>query len=205
MELCKEYIHCKKCIMGERDKVFGSGNINADLMFIHISPGEDEESEMAPLAGSGGSIFNALLEKVGLKRNEVYVSNLTLCRSVEADNINKNRIPNSLEVSNCIDRLNKEIYIIDPKVIVLLGQPPIQYLVRQDKTSLSNARGKVQLVTVPGKEGAIIYPALATWPIAYLLRNPSVVVKDPLHDCLCDYAKALELSKIYKEKTGVLV
>jgi len=192
-ELCEEYRNCTNCDLYKlaNNKVMGAGNVNSPIMFIGISPGADEDKEGVPFVGKSGKKLDSVLYTLELKRESFYFTNLTLCRS--ADRIGKeelqNRDPTKPEFQACFTRLMKEIYIIDPVLIVTLGRTPTKYLTRKT-TEISKLRGRILDINIKGKETTITYPVLPTWHPSYLLRNPSTLEKDPLHQFSTDIQRA---------------
>ena len=120
MESCD---HCELC--GTRTNlVFGVGSPDADLMFIGEAPGEDEDKQGVPFVGRAGKKLTEIIEK-GMKipRSEVYIANILKCRPPG------NRNPNPAEMSVCMPYLLKQIAIIQPKVIVALGNVALNGLI----------------------------------------------------------------------------
>lgn len=114
-------IQCKKCTRCRlREKatqvVPGDGSSKADIMFIGEGPGANEDKEGIPFCGAAGKFLDQLLESIGIKRSEVYITNMVKCRPPG------NRDPSEDEMKACRPWLDKQIEFIDPKVFVLLGR-----------------------------------------------------------------------------------
>jgi uracil-DNA glycosylase family 4 len=134
-----EQIHeCTKCPLGyTRTKfVFGTGSVNADVMFIGEAPGADEDMQGEPFVGRAGQLLNKIIESVGMKREEVYICNILKCRPPN------NRDPEPLEMETCSPYLLKKIELLKPKFIICLGRISAQWLL-QTNESLGKLRGKV--------------------------------------------------------------
>lgn len=161
-DLFAPYINCQKCPLacqGRTQVVFGTGNPETKLMFIGEGPGRDEDLQGYPFVGRAGQLLNKIIEAMGLKRSDVYISNAVKCRPPN------NRTPLPLEVNTCKNLLLfKEIEIIQPQIICTLGSPATKALLG-DHIQISRARG-----VFAEFKGILVMP---TYHPAYLLRNPS--------------------------------
>jgi DNA polymerase len=117
-ELYKEITLCQKCEIAKyRTKaVPGEGAENAEVMFIGEAPGWHEDQQGRPFVGPAGQFLDELLATVGLKREQVYITNVIKTRPPS------NRDPLPMEIQNCRDWLKRQIDIIQPKMIVTLGR-----------------------------------------------------------------------------------
>ena len=116
---------CKKCGLwaNRKNVVFGEGNRNADLMFIGEGPGADEDEQGRPFVGRAGQLLTRMIAAMQFDRmNDVYIANIVKCRPPN------NRNPEPAEAACCIDYLKRQIELVQPKVIVLLGAVPLFYL-----------------------------------------------------------------------------
>ncbi len=115
-ELENSIINCNKCKLhkGRHNIVFGTGNKNADLMFIGEGPGADEDRLGEPFVGRAGQLMNLAFQMVGLKRDEVYIANIVKCRPPS------NRNPEQDEADSCMNYLRNQVILVKPKIIVLL-------------------------------------------------------------------------------------
>jgi uracil-DNA glycosylase len=154
-----EASRCQKCPLGKMRKnvVFGSGNMNAKLMFIGEAPGNDEDIQGLPFVGEAGKLLTKIIEAMGIKREEVYICNILKCRPPQ----NRNPLPE--EISVCINYLYTQIDEIRPKVICGLGKFSSQTLLNT-QTPISKLRGSWHKY-----RGMRFMP---TYHPAYLLRNP---------------------------------
>ena len=134
--LQREVSQCKKCQLanGRTNTVFGEGNLNAEIMFIGEGPGETEDKTGRPFVGDAGQLLTKIIEN-GMKipRDSVYIANIVKCRPP------RNRDPFPEEAASCIGYLKKQIEIVNPKVIVLLGRVATRYILGLE-TTLSAAR-----------------------------------------------------------------
>lgn len=113
--IVKNCTRCSLCKTRE-NIVNGNGNINADFMMVGEAPGADEDSCGIPFVGASGALIAVALEKLGITRDDVYISNIVKCRPP------KNRDPNDDEINACLPYLMYEIMEISPKIICLLGR-----------------------------------------------------------------------------------
>jgi len=158
----KQASNCHLCSLSKNRKqvVFGEGNFQANLMFIGNKPLEIEESEGKIFLGRGGEMLTAMIEKViGMAREEVYLTNLLKCHPLA------NKEIHASEFHTCKAYLFKEIELVQPKIIVTLGEEAYHYLTN-DTTPLNEIRG-----TIIEKENHSITP---TYHPNFLLKNPSL-------------------------------
>ncbi len=148
---------CKLHTLGRTQVVFGSGNPNADLMFVGEAPGADEDEQGVPFIGRAGQLLTKIIEAIGLTRDDVYIANVIKCRPPG------NRNPEPDEIAECEPFLLKQIETIRPKVIVALGTFAAHTLLRTG-APISKLRG-----TFHEYHGAQLLP---TFHPAYLLRSP---------------------------------
>jgi uracil-DNA glycosylase family 4 len=137
--------------------VFGDGNVKAELMFIGEGPGKDEDEQGIPFVGKAGQLLTKMIEAMQFTRKEVYIANIVKCRPPE------NRAPMDDEAGQCLPYLLRQIEIIRPKVIVLLGAVPLKYILGQ--SGITKIRGNWQEF-----KGIKVMPTLHP---AYLLRTPA--------------------------------
>ena len=150
---------CRRCSLCEgRSKiVFGSGNPNADLLFVGEGPGEQEDRQGLPFVGRAGELLTQMIEKgIGLSRDEVYICNIVKCRPPQ------NRTPLPPEVSACRPFLDGQIRAVAPKVIVTLGKPAASLLLDRE-IAITRMRG-----TWHDYKGIPLMPTLHP---AYVLRQ----------------------------------
>ena len=127
-ELKKACEGCQKCGLSEArtNIVFGTGDENADVLFVGEAPGEQEDLSGTPFVGRAGKLLNALLAEVGIARERVYIANILKCRPPE------NRDPTPAEEDACLPYLFEQIRIINPKIIVCLGRISAARLIKKD-------------------------------------------------------------------------
>lgn len=126
--LRSDVLDCTTCSLAEKctNKVPGIGPIDAKIMLVSESPGEDENREGVPFVGKGGEMLNKAIAAIGWKREDLYITNLLKCYSGE------NRPPTVPEISACFKHLRKEIQVVQPKVIVAMGSIAANTLIHPD-------------------------------------------------------------------------
>ena len=157
-ELEQSISNCKKCGLceGRTNIVFGTGNKNANIMFIGEGPGGDEDKEGIPFVGKAGQLMNKAFEGLEINREEVYIANIVKCRPPS------NRDPKEEEAEACLNYLRNQVLLVKPKIIVLLGRIALQNILGKE-CSITAMRGKWQ-----ERKGILYMP---TWHPAALLRD----------------------------------
>ena len=158
-ELRVEVKNCTKCPLHSTrtQGVFGEGNPDADIVFVGEAPGREEDLQGKPFVGQAGKLLTKIIESIGFKREEVYITNILKSRPP------KNRNPLSSEIEACEPYLNAQLEMIQPKAICALGTFAAQTLLKKT-TPISKLRGQVH------DYGGI--PLIPTYHPAALLRNP---------------------------------
>ena len=130
-------IECTKCELSKTriNSVPGKGNFHSDVIFVGEAPGKNEDVHGEPFIGVAGKKLSAALEKIGITREEVYITNIVKCRPP------KNRVPTTHERNTCQDYLKQEISIIKPKLICILGNTAFNSLL--GGSEITKFRGKV--------------------------------------------------------------
>jgi DNA polymerase len=160
--LAAEVATCVKCphLAAARTRtVFGDGSPTARLMFIGEAPGADEDRTGQPFVGRAGALLTDMITKgMGLARGDVYIANILKSRPPE------NRTPLPDEVAHCLPYLERQVAIIRPEFLCLLGKTAVSALL---ETSLPMGRLRGRWHRYRG------IPTVVTWHPAYLLRTPS--------------------------------
>ena len=163
-QLKQEYSSCTKCpalCQSRSQVVFGSGNPKAEVLFIGEAPGANEDQQGIPFCGMSGQVLNELLHSVALSREDIFITNTILCRP------ENNRNPAKEEVENCRDRLDRLIAIMQPKVIVTIGNFATERIL--GKKGITSLRGKVF-----EHHGRKIVPVIHPANYLYSGRNPEM-------------------------------
>ena len=156
--LAREAEGCEKCRLarGRTRVVFGTGDPDADLMFIGEGPGAEEDRQGLPFVGPAGELLDKIIQAIGLGREQVYIANVVKCRPPG------NRDPQPDEAAACRPFLRRQIELVQPRVIVALGRVAAQALLGTDQP-LGRMRGR--WFSVQG------VPTMVTYHPAALLRN----------------------------------
>ena len=159
-QIWSEVGDCTRCPLHERRThvVHTEGSRKARLMFVGEAPGADEDMQARPFVGRAGQLLTKIIEAIGLKREEVLIGNVNRCRPPG------NRPPTPEEASTCKPFLLREIAVVQPEVIVVLGNTAMRNLL-DTKIGITRLRGAFQ-----DYKGIKVMP---TFHPAYLLRDPS--------------------------------
>ncbi len=150
---------CQRCELGRTrtNLVFGTGNENAKLMFVGEGPGEQEDLQGVPFVGRAGKLLDDMLEMFDLSRDDVYIANIVKCRPP------KNRDPLPEERDACYPWLERQIRLVDPRLLVCLGRiAAMRFIDPQYRIT----RDHGQWIQRDGREVTAIYHPAA------LLRDP---------------------------------
>lgn len=159
-ELREQVARCTRCALHESrtQTVFGVGNPDADWMIIGEAPGAEEDRRGEPFVGRAGKLLDEMLRAVGQGRDSVFIANILKCRPPN------NRDPKPDESAECRGYLERQIELVQPKIIVAVGRIAAQLLLDTD-TPVGRLRGTLHHL------GDI--PLVVTYHPAYLLRSPS--------------------------------
>jgi uracil-DNA glycosylase family 4 len=155
----QELGECTRCKLagGRTNLVFGTGNPEAELVFVGEGPGADEDLQGEPFVGKAGQLLTRMIEAMGYRREQVYIANVVKCRPPG------NRNPEPDEIEPCEPFLRRQLEAVGPKVIVALGKFAAQTLLRST-VPITRLRG-----TWSTYQGVRLMP---TFHPAYLLRSP---------------------------------
>lgn len=177
-KIAEEVRECAKCSLwkGRRNAVPGEGNIDAVVVFVGEAPGYWEDVKGLPFVGAAGKILNTLLTKIGLSRDQVFITNVVKCRPPE------NRDPKLDEVETCTSLyLNRQIVLIQPKIIAMLGKHSTVYMLSKAGVETKTREGITQL------RGKVIQTEFQHLPVSVIpMFHPAAVLHNP------KYREALE-------------
>ncbi len=159
-DVAKAVRACTDCPLhrGRTNAVPGEGSPSAELMFIGEGPGFQEDRQGRPFVGPAGHLLEGLLASIGTQRDEVFIANMVKCRPPD------NRDPQPSEIAACSKYLDRQIELIDPKLIVTLGRFSLGRFFPGE--SVTRARGSLRQ-----KDGRLIFPVLHP---AAALRRPEL-------------------------------
>ena len=168
-KIVREIKECKKCRLHKyrKNPVPGEGSLNAKIMFIGEAPGAKEDEQGRPFVGAAGKLLTILLESIGLKRKNVFITNVIKCRPPH------NRDPLDDEISACLPYLVEQINVIKPRIIVTLGRISTKTIFQLGDLvfkSMSKDRGVIR----EAKIGEVEVKILPTYHPAAALYNPKL-------------------------------
>ena len=183
-ELNRQVEYCRKCKLWKtrRKPVFGEGPETAKIMLIGLGPGYHENFEGRPFVGAAGKLLSELRALAGLEKGNVYITNVMKCYL-------PNNRPTEKEIKACTPYLDKQVEIIKPKIIILLGNVANRYIFNKFRLQLapiSNLHGKIFSIStlfVQAKIVSMYHPAAA-------LRNPRL--KDAVQNDWKNLAEVFE-------------
>ena len=163
--LIKEVNTCKKCTLWKTrtSAVGGEGNHQAPLMFIGEAPGRNEDLKGKPFVGRAGQVLDDLLSSIGVKREEVYITNILKCRPP------KNRNPLRSEIQACASYLERQLRFIKPRVIATLGNYATSHILEKfciPPESIGVLHGRIISIDTAGYHGKVVplyHPAAAVY------------------------------------------
>ena len=167
---------CSRCPLHENrtQTVFGVGDPDADSLIIGEAPGAEEDRRGEPFVGRAGKLLDAMLRVVGLRRSQTFIANILKCRPPN------NRDPRAEEVAACRSYLDRQIELVQPKIILAVGRIAAQQLLDTD-APVGRLRGTLHYLHQ--------IPLVVTYHPAYLLRSP--IQKRKAWDDLCLASRAM--------------
>ena len=172
-EVYREARACMRCPQLAQTRiqvVFGAGNADADVMFVGEAPGADEDRDGVPFVGRAGRLLTDLLAGIGIAREDVFIANVLKCRPPE------NRNPAAAEIANCSEWLFRQLELIQPTVVVTLGNFATK-LLRADQTPITRIRGQAE-ERVIGRRAVRLLPVLHPAAALYTPSNREVLAGD---------------------------
>jgi DNA polymerase len=168
----EEARNCTRCPLHQTRTtvVFGSGNADADLMFIGEAPGANEDKQGLPFVGQAGKLLEKLLGEIGLERGHVFIANTVKCRPPN------NRDPHPNEIESCNEYLRRQVELIQPTVICTLGNFATK-LLRNDTTGISRLHGQAE-VRILGVRAVRLYPLYHPAAALYTPRTLEILRAD---------------------------
>ncbi|MEM4717711.1 MAG: type-4 uracil-DNA glycosylase [Desulfurococcaceae archaeon] len=168
-QLENEILNCRKCrlYISRQKPVSGEGNKNTIVVIIGEAPGEKEDESGRPFVGPAGRLLTELIESIGFKREDFYITNIVKCRPPG------NRDPEEDEINTCLPYLLRQLKLIKPRIIVALGRHAARTLYQLSGlrwTSMNRNHGEVARGRINGLEFKII----PTYHPASALYNPSM-------------------------------
>jgi uracil-DNA glycosylase len=203
VEVYSEASVCERCPLFETRTrvVFGSGNADADLIFVGEAPGAEEDRQGLPFVGRAGGLLSQLLEGIGLKREDVFIANVLKCRPPG------NRDPQPDEIDSCRPYLEKQVELIQPRVIATLGNFATK-LLTGNPTGITKVHGVPQEHLLGGRWVYMLplfHPAagLRTPRVAEQLREDFVRIPELLEQPLREPEPLVEAGEPEVDQMGL--
>jgi uracil-DNA glycosylase family 4 len=161
LNLNKEILTCTRCDLhkGRTQAVCGTGDLAADILIVGEAPGAEEDQQGEPFVGKAGQLLTEMLRAMGRERSKVFIANVIKCRPPQ------NRDPAEKEIASCMPFLQRQIALLNPRLILVVGRIAAQSLLESD-APVGKLRGKVH------QYGERKIPLVVTYHPAYLLRSP---------------------------------
>lgn len=158
-------ISCQKCILHQQRKNAVPSNriYDTKIMLVGEAPGKNEDEQGLPFVGKAGELLEQMLNKIGLSRNDIFITNVIKCRPPE------NRDPQPDEIQSCSPYLIKQIQLLDPKIIILVGKYSVSSVLSLN-LKISYLKGRVFI-----KDNRYIF---CTYHPAFVLRNYSSYIEE---------------------------
>ena len=140
-QLAEQCASCVACALAatRTNVVFGAGDASARVMIIGEAPGKNEDLTGEPFVGAAGKKLDAMLERAGIKRSDVYIANICKCRPP------KNRNPKQAEITACTPWLKEQLELVHPECVITLGNFATRYIL-QTNEGITSLRGRVHSV-----------------------------------------------------------
>lgn len=161
LNLNKAILTCTRCDLhkGRTQAVCGTGDLAADILIVGEAPGADEDQQGEPFVGKAGQLLTEMLRAMGRERSTVFIANVIKCRPPQ------NRDPVEQEIASCMPFLQRQIALLKPRLILVVGRIAAQSLLASN-APVGKLRGKVH------QYGERKIPLVVTYHPAYLLRSP---------------------------------
>ncbi|MCS6955940.1 MAG: uracil-DNA glycosylase [Candidatus Calescibacterium sp.] len=161
----KQIRECNKCRLHQfrKNAVPGNGIYNTRIMLIGEAPGRNEDIEGLPFVGQAGKLLEQMLNNIGISRNDIFITNVVKCRPPE------NRDPLDDEIQTCKPYLFRQIELVNPKLIILVGKYSISTILSIN-IKISHVKGRTFV-----KDGRYIF---CTYHPAFILRNYSSYIEE---------------------------
>jgi DNA polymerase len=177
-EICNDIKNCNKCQLRSlqpKTPIPGEGNLNAKLVFVGECPGMEESEQVRPFVGRSGKLLNKMIEAMGMKREDVFIMNTGNCRPPN------NRRPTPEEVKACSEFLDRQLLMVKPEVVIVLGTTAMERLLGKGE-GITKRHGKIEEYKI----NDFVVKVIPVYHPSYMLRNPAAKI---------DAAKDLAIAK----------
>lgn len=210
-----KWMGCTKCglskLRGNASVVFGAGPYNADFLVLMDAPTIEDVEQGVLLCGEAGQLVEDMLLKAEISpTKDVFQTSLVGCRPYvvipatdDMPERQQDRGPDKSEIDTCWPRVQEIIYLVDPRIIIAMGDEAWKALVatkaRGPHTTISSAAGELFETWVPGRLRPVRYPVLATLAPKHLIQNPSVAAHGPIASTIEAFMKAARYVNLLKK------
>lgn len=210
------WLGCTKCslakLRGSAEIIFGAGSYNADYLVITEGPSEEDISQNMLLSGDEGQLVEDMLDRAGIDaRKNVFYTSIVACRPYvlipatdDTPERTQSRGPDKAEIEACQPRVEEIAYLVDPRIIIVMGDEPWKALVstkhRGKHKTISTAAGELFDSWIPGRLRPVRYPVMATLAPKQLIANPSVATHGPIATTIEAFMKASRYVNLLKKK-----
>ncbi len=163
---------CPALVQSRSQVVFGTGSVEAELMFVGDAPGADDDLVGEPFCGEAGRMLTKIIETMGMRRSEVYIATVLKCHTGTPPGATENRKPTTAEMQTCKPYLLEQIRILQPRVIVALGGVALEALLGIEKAAIARERGNWREL--------LGIPLMPTFHPGYFQHTPTLARKREL-------------------------
>ena len=195
IKIRQEWSDCSRCPLFEqaRTRVFGEGPAPADLAIVGEAPGEQEDLTGRPFIGRSGELLNTILRSTRIERSSIFITNTVLCRPPN------NETP-SLECKNaCAERLHRELYLVDPLIIIAMGGASASALTGKGTYPITTNAGYMEPIQLPGITTTYTTTMLPTYHPAYILRQGGESASRMITAAYDHFLMAKNICEIYQK------
>lgn len=198
-QLYEEWADCGRCRLCQTRKnvVFGEGNPEALLMVVGEAPTEEDDRTGGPFSGTSGKLIEGFLEANNMTRDDVFITHVVSCRPVDAEDPRKGSKPGFAEIQACFPRLQRLIEIVDPFVVLVLGDVALKTL-SSDKKSVMQAMKDPHMQAVEiktlGRSLPVPRTGFACFSPNYLFQHWSTEMGGPLELAYRVWKRAVDVA-----------
>lgn len=182
-ELRHLWVDCTACNLHEERKniVFGTGPPDARIMIVAEGPGEQEDIHGLPFVGPAGETLTNILDAVRLERERIYITNMVMCRPPD------NRDPTQPEIQACWPRLEEQIHIVSPDIIVTLGAVSSKTVLKERGFSVMVKHGIPRITTFNGQHTTYDIAVMPILHPSWLRKNFGLKIQGPVHRAVLEF------------------
>jgi DNA polymerase len=206
-DLYQDWVECERCALCNPrarrriNVVFGEGNPDARVLIVGEPPGRDEDASGSPYQGRDAEVVDDFLANNASTRNDVFITSIVGCRPTDDEDPTRNRTPVKAEIAACLPRVHRIIEIIDPDVVLLLGNTALKALTKEKRnvTKLSTSPHLYNVVEVvtPGQQIPVSRAGICTFAPSYLRMKWSLEEGSDVHKAFLMWKKAFSVADMF--------